>query len=247
MDETITVNGLRLAVHFARPPAPNAANAVVLCHGFPHGPRGATQSAATFPELADRVAREIGWLTVTFNFRGTGGSEGDFSIAGWLADLGGVIDQLAEREHVDNVWLVGIAEGGTLALCAAADDARVAGVAVLAAPPNLRDWGRDPSRLLEYARRLGMINTPGFPESTSAWSREALAIDAVDAARQLAPRRVLVLHGTDDHVVEPDHARLVAQAAGTAAEVVMLSAAGHELRHDPRAIATLLGWLDRQR
>lgn len=247
MDETMVANGLRLAVHYARPSAASTANAVVLCHGFPHGPRGATQSAATFPELADRIAREIEWLTLAFNFRGTGGSEGDFSIAGWLADLDDVIDQLAEHEHVEQVWLVGIAEGGTLALHAAADDSRVAGVAVLATPPNLRDWGRDPSRLLEYARRLGMIKTPGFPESTSAWSREVLAIDAVNAARKLAPRRVLVLHGTDDHVVEPDDARLVAQAAGTTAEVVMLSAAGHELRHDPRAIATLLGWLDRQR
>ena len=27
----------------------------------------------------------------------------------------------------------------------------------------------------------------------------------------------------------------------------MIAGAGHRLRHDPRAIAVLLGWLDRQR
>jgi putative redox protein len=27
----------------------------------------------------------------------------------------------------------------------------------------------------------------------------------------------------------------------------MIGGAGHRLRHDPRAIAILLGWLDRQR
>jgi alpha/beta superfamily hydrolase len=63
----------------------------VLCHGFPTGPRGATASASTFPELADRIARETGCGTLTFNFRGTGTSEGNFSAAGWCDDLGAAV------------------------------------------------------------------------------------------------------------------------------------------------------------
>jgi putative redox protein len=35
-------------------------------------------------------------------------------------------------------------------------------------------------------------------------------------------------------------------AAGPTAELRVVHAAGHRLRHDPRAIAALLGWLDRQ-
>jgi putative redox protein len=31
------------------------------------------------------------------------------------------------------------------------------------------------------------------------------------------------------------------------ADLRMIAGAGHHLRHDPRAIAILLGWLDRQR
>jgi putative redox protein len=31
------------------------------------------------------------------------------------------------------------------------------------------------------------------------------------------------------------------------AELRLIPGAGHSLRHDPRAIAVLLGWLDRQR
>ena len=41
-------------------------------------------------------------------------------------------------------------------------------------------------------------------------------------------------------------ARQIAQAHGSA-ELRIISGAGHRLRHDPRALAILLGWLDRQR
>lgn len=224
---------------------PAAAPAVVLCHGFPTGPRGAVASASTFPELADRIAREIGRVAVAFNFRGTGGSAGDFSIDGWLQDVTAVIDDLGTRLDARGVVLVGIAEGGTLALCAAAADDRVLGVATLAASATLRDWGRDPGRFLEYARRAGMVRTEGFPPSLSAWGREVAALDAEAAARSLAPRPLLVLHGTADRVVDPSEARTIATAAGPRAELRLVQSAGHELRHDPRAVAALLGWLDR--
>ncbi|MDQ1373151.1 MAG: uncharacterized protein QOJ09_489, partial [Actinomycetota bacterium] len=41
-------------------------------------------------------------------------------------------------------------------------------------------------------------------------------------------------------------ARQLADAADGAVELRVLAGAGHRLRHDPRAIAVLLGWLDRQ-
>ncbi|MDZ7732143.1 MAG: hypothetical protein U5R31_02710 [Acidimicrobiia bacterium] len=41
-------------------------------------------------------------------------------------------------------------------------------------------------------------------------------------------------------------ARVVADAHGEA-ELRVIDGAGHQLRYDPRAVAVLLGWLDRQR
>jgi uncharacterized protein len=41
-------------------------------------------------------------------------------------------------------------------------------------------------------------------------------------------------------------ARVLADAHGSA-ELRLINGAGHRLRHDPRAVAVLLGWLDRQR
>jgi putative redox protein len=251
MDDTITANGLRLAAHLALPSGGGPAGggrvpAAVICHGFPRGPRGAVTSAATYPELADRIARDAGWVALTFNFRGTGTSEGDFSVGGWLADLRAVLDHVESRDDVRDLWLIGIAEGGTLAVCAAARDPRVRGVATMAAPTVLRELGREPSRMLATARSMGMVKSPDAPDDLIPWAREIARIDAVAAARELAPRPLLVLHGSDDDAIDPANAVELAEAGGTDAELRIVFAAGHRLRHDPRAVAALLGWLDRQ-
>jgi uncharacterized protein len=63
---------------------------------------------------------------------------------------------------------------------------------------------------------------------------------------KIPPRPLLLIHGADDDVVSPIDARALADAADHEVELTVLSGAGHRLRHDPRAIAVLLGWLDRQ-
>ena len=84
MNERFDSNGLSLACHIARPPGEvRPGPGVILCHGFPIGPLDAQLSAGTFPQLVDRVASSLGCVAMTFNFRGCGDSEGDFSLQGW--------------------------------------------------------------------------------------------------------------------------------------------------------------------
>jgi len=236
---------LKLAAHFAVPPSPGRYPGLVLSHGLPNDPRGATTVGTTYPDLADHLAREARWTVLTFNFRGTGTSDGDFSAGGWLDDLRAAVTALVERDGVRGVWLAGFGHGGTFAVCEAADDARVRGVATIAAPSTLRDWARDPAHLLAHAREMGMIRTPGFPSDRPGWVREVARVDAVAAALRLEGRPLLVLHGIDDPDVPTDDARALADAAPVS-ELRLVHGAGHRLRHDPRAIATLIGWLDRQ-
>lgn len=66
------------------------------------------------------------------------------------------------------------------------------------------------------------------------------------SARRFAPRPMLVMHGDEDDSVPVSDARQLVNAHGDA-ELSVLDGAGHRLRHDPRAIAVLLGWLDRMR
>ena len=147
---------------------------------------------------------------------------------------------------MNGVWLVGVAEGGTLAVTVAATNETVKGVATLATPLTLGEWARETGRLLDYARRVGMMRTPGFPESMSAWSREVAAIDA-GAAAHACCRRGRCSCCTAPTTTSCRSTTRVSwpRPAHPTAELRVVQAAGHELRHDPRAIAALLGWLDR--
>jgi uncharacterized protein len=239
---------LLLAGHLAVPPSrPKGARTpgLVLTHCFPTGARGAKTTATSFPELADRIARELGWVALTFTSRGAGDSEGDFSLGGWIDDLTAAIDHLIRAEPLLGVWIAGVGTGGSLAICAGAADRRVRGVASLAAPADFDDWAGQPRRLLEHAREIGLVRDPAFPQSFDLWSRPLRELRAARAAEDLAPRPLLVLHGVDDATVPDFDARVIADAHGHA-ELSLLPSAGHRLRHDPRAVAILLGWLDRQ-
>jgi uncharacterized protein len=185
-------------------------------------------------------------VAMTFTFRGCGTSEGDFSLAGWQRDLLAAMDHLREEAEPDGVWLAGTATGGSLCLCVASHDARVRGVATLGARADFDDWASQPRRFLEHARDIGAVRTPSFPARFDAWARELRGCRPLDSARRLGVRPLLVLHGDDDDTVPVVDARLIAQAHG-GAELRLIGGAGHRLRHDPRAIAILLGWLERQR
>ena len=246
MECVISSEGLRLVGHLARPtlgsgPAPG----LVLCHGFPAGPGGAATSGQTYPAFADHLAAETGWSVLTFNFRGTGASEGNFSLRGWLTDLEAAIDVLT-KEGVSGVWLAGSSTGGSLALCQAAADPRVRGVAALAAPATFDVWAAHPRQFLDHARQIGVITDPAYPPDVDAWGRELADIRPLDVVSQIPPRSILLMHGTDDDAVPEQDARTLATAAGGAVELRLVPGAGHRLRHDPRAVAYLLGWMERQ-
>ncbi len=246
MKDTFESDGLKLASHFTRPPGFAKVPGLVLTHGFPTGPGGGPNSASTYPELAERLTRETGWAVLTFNFRGTGGSEGDFSLTGWLSDLGHAVDMLSERADVGGVWLAGSSTGGSLAICLAADDERVRGVATLAAPASFAEWAADPGRLLTHSREMGIIRKRDFPPDPAAWGRMFTDISPLASAARLAPRPLLVIHGDQDDVVPLADARALYEAAYGASDLRVVAGAGHRLRHDPRAVALLIGYLARQ-
>ena len=133
-----------------------------------------------------------------------------------------------------------------MSICAAADLPTVQGVAALGAPADFDDWASHPRRLLEHSREVGMIKDRHFPPDLDAWAKELREIRAVASAPLLAPRPLLVVHGSDDDLVPLFDARVLVDAHGDA-ELRIVNGAGHRLRHDPRAVAILLGWLDRSR
>jgi len=219
---------------------------LVVCHGFPAGPRGAATTAETYPALADRLAAETGWTVLVVNLRGTGGSEGDFSMGGWLTDLHRAVAVLRDQSDVEGVWLAGFGAGGALALCAAGEDEEVGGVASFGAPADFEQLAADPRRALERCRAHGLIRSKGFPPSFDDWARQLHEIRPIALVAKIPPRPVLLVHGSADDVVPVMDARALADAAGAVVELRTLPGAGERLRHDPRVVAILMGWLDRQ-
>ncbi|MEZ5143560.1 MAG: alpha/beta hydrolase [Acidimicrobiales bacterium] len=144
------------------------------------------------------------------------------------------------------MWLAGFGTGGAVAVCAAAQEPSVMGVAAVAAPADFDDWAGHPRRLLQHAREVGAMPDPSFPPAFDRWARELREIRAVAGVQQLAPRPLLVLHGSEDDAVPVFDARVLADAHGEA-DLRIIEGGPHQLRHDPRAVAVLLGWLDRQR
>ena len=89
------------------------------------------------------------------------------------------------------------------------------------------------------------MENPDDIEDPESWALELGHIRAYNAAAKLAPRALLLLHGAEDQMVPVLDARALADSHGDG-EMVLIAGADHGLRHDPRAIASLLGWLDRQ-
>lgn len=250
MNGSFTSGGRRIARYLVRPVSSSATGAgsrppgLIIVHGFPTEPLDAQQSALTFPQLADRVASDLGWAALTFTFSGCGTSEGDFSLSAWLEDLRNAIAHLQDELSASPIFIAGTGLGGPLGLAVGVTNREVAGVAAMAPQVELADWASHARRLVEHARDLGAIRTPGFPTDLEGWANEFRRFDPLGAARRFAPRPLLVIVGSDDDRFPLTEARALVDAHGSA-EFRVLTGGGNRPRHDPRAVAILLGWLGR--
>lgn len=233
---------LRVATSDQRP---SDHHVVVLVHGLPRSAGMGRQAASLLPELAEHLANESGWTVATGTLSGVGTSTGNFSPAQWRDDLAVIIDRLCK----DEVWLTlaGFGLGGVLALDAARRDERIRGVATFASAADLESWAVDAPSFAHAVRVAGVISDVTTMTTADELFAELLALDPVGAVGEIPPRRLLFGHGADDPEVPVAQARALVTAADGRAELRIIQGAGHQLRADPRMVATLLGWLDRHR
>ena len=233
---------LRLATSNARPVE---SHVLVLVHGLPRALGMGRQAAGLLPELAEHLANESGWLVASGTLSGVGGSTGTFSATQWRADLHQILNRVEQGDR--RISLAGFGFGGALALATAARDDRVRGVATFAAPAYLESWCGSAEEFHRAVQAAGVVGNVKDLLSPTDLREDVLAINPMDSIAHVPPRRLLIGHGTDDLEVPASEARELLNAAEGRGELRLIQGAGHQLRADPRMVATLLGWLDRHR
>lgn len=166
-----------------------------------------------FRQFADSLGRR-GVGVLRLDDRGTGGSDrgpADVTSADFANDIRAAIEWLRRRPDVDagRLGLAGHSEGGLIAALVAAEDPRIAAVALLATA------SRPGRELSAHQRRMVIAHTPGIPAAARdsvfratqaaadsaaqamAWTRYWWTFDPRPTLRRVrAP--VLVLHGETD-------------------------------------------------
>jgi alpha-beta hydrolase superfamily lysophospholipase len=241
----LDVDGISILGELLSPGAAARAPALCICHGIPSG-KPADPDDGGYPHLAARFC-SAGFVTVIFNFRGTGSSGGDFDMIGWTLDLQAVIRFLDNRSAVDRsrIYLMGFSGGAAASAYVAAHDRKVARVVLCACPAEFRKF-TSPHRddfALDHFRQVGLIRGSGFPPSVDQWFnsfKEAAPIRWID---RIAPRPLLILHGADDDLVDGEQARRLYAKARQPKELAIVEGASHKLRLSDRAMNLALEWL----
>jgi fermentation-respiration switch protein FrsA (DUF1100 family) len=216
-----TADGVRLGGWFVpADPARASGAAVLVCNG-----NGGNRSLRA--PLAAALAR-MGLAVLLFDYRGYGGNPGRPTADGLAADARAALDHLAGRPGVDPARLVYFGEslGAAVALRLAVE--RPPAALVLRSP-------------FASLAEVGQVHYPLVPVSLLLWDRyDSAAI----VGRLAAP--LLVVAGSRDRIVPPDHSRRLFEAAPQPKRMVVLDGADHndhELHAGPRLQAELRAFL----
>jgi alpha-beta hydrolase superfamily lysophospholipase len=219
---------------------------VCLCHGAPSGDPPQPGDGG-YSELAERFCRE-GNGAFFFNFRGAGDSGGNIDFLGWTHDLAAVVTYLSGLEKWSGLFLVGFSAGAAASIYVAAGDGRISGVAACACPANFSLFtAAEPSSIIERYRTIGAIRDDDFPRSIDAWFNGLRQVTPSNHVAGIAPRPLLLVHGSLDATVPLAHARELYEKADEPKKLVIIEGAGHRLRRDERVIRAVLEWLDSNR
>jgi len=240
----LKADGLQLAGELRTPSGHKAHPALCICHGIPVAPPDPTDRG--YALLAQQFC-QAGFVTLIFNFRGTGKSEGNLDILGWTRDLRAALDFLYGLEETDKarICLLGFSGGAAVCVYTAAQDPRVSVVVTCACPADFRSLRQEetPVEAIQRFRQIGAIRDKDFPPSVEEWERGFETVSPIDWVDRISPRPLLLVHGDADELIPLQHARRLYEKAKEPKELKVIPGAGHKMRLDKAAMDFVLHWL----
>ena len=190
--------------------------------------------------------RDAGWNALIFHYRGSWGSEGEYTLAGIPDDVQVAIDALTSGQYpVDakRLALVGHSLGGWAAVVCASRDPRVKAAVTIGGISSMRTWHLSEEDAVDYAR---FLNGTSGAEILSQIRALGKTHNPVDVIGDLGPTSVLILHGDADEVVPIDQARALRQASSGLDDLVIIERADHAFsRHRRQMVESVVAWLIR--
>ena len=222
---------------------------LILCHGIPRA-RPTLEAAENqaddggYAALAEVCCRR-GMPAFHFNFRGTGESEGDFDLSGWVRDLEAVLQYWQQQDPRLEFILWGFSGGAAVSAWVAARHPGVKGVILAACPATFEPLFPVEKRdeIIDWFRQVGIIRDPAFPRQPQEWLENIYRIKPAEAVPFIAPAPLLILHGAEDELIPSEQAEALFQLAGEPRAKAILPGAGHQLRKSPAAVEKALDWL----
>ena len=233
---TFDIDGHRLVgtIYLARAEEPKPT--ALLLHGCP----GLEKNLDLAVLLRDR-----GWNSLVFHYRGCWGSAGRYDLRTVPRDVIAAVDYLTGCPAVDSgrIAVVGHSMGGWAAIVTAAAEPRLRAVATYGAPVRLgASLGLDPEQVEnEFTRFLAA--TPA--EFAAQLDEVARRMDPLEAVTAIAPRPLLVVHGTADRWVPVTQARRLVERARQPVRYEEIDGAGHDFAWQRSRLRDLVtGWLE---
>jgi len=162
-----------------------------------------------------------------------------------------VIDYLFTLPEVDrsHLSLLGFSGGAAVSVYVASQDRRVSSVVTCACPAELSFFTKvdNPQAVIDYFRSIGTIRDKDFPASSQEWLNDFTLVSPIKYVAKIAPRPLLLVHGSKDEAVEVSHAHRLYEGAGEPKQLVIVDGAEHRLRQNEKAMAIVIDWLKSQR
>ena len=223
-----------------------------LYYGSGGGPRPTAILLHGIPGVEKNVdlayaLRDAGWNALIFHYRGSWGSEGEYTLAGIPDDVGAAMDELTGGKYPvdpERLALIGHSLGGWAAIVRASRDPRVKAAVTIGGVSNMRTWYLSPEQAIEFVRFLKGTSATEILSQIRALGTTRNPVDVINEMRTLP---ILIVHANPDDSVSIEQAQALHAASHGSADLIVIDGADHTFsRHRRQMVERVVDWLSRR-